>query len=82
VMMLLKYGGMAAACVAIAALSTLMLFLCSTWLSMSTPLAQSIALGALSMCGSGFIALIRTVPREANPPPRCTEIVLNRKCSW
>lgn len=57
-MRLLKYGGIAVAYAAIAALSSLMLFLCSTWLLMSTPLAQSMALAALSMCGSGFIALM------------------------
>jgi len=55
-MRLLKCDGIAVACAAIALLSSLMLFLCSTWLLMSTPLAQSIALVVLSMCGSGFIA--------------------------
>jgi hypothetical protein len=56
-MRLLKYDGIAVACAAIALLSSLMLFLCSTWLlMMGTPLARSIALGVLSMCGSGFIA--------------------------
>ena len=57
-MRLLKYFGIAVASAAIAMLSSLVLFLCSTWLLMSTPLAQSMALGALSMCGSGFIALM------------------------
>jgi hypothetical protein len=58
VMRLLKFGAIAVACAAIAVLSSLALFLCSTWLLMSTPVAQSMALGALSMCGSGFIALM------------------------
>ena len=86
-MKLLKYGGIAVASAAIVALSSLMLFLCSTWLLMSTPFAQSMALCALSMCGSGFIALMAisgpsqprdpVVPFEPNPPLRCTKIVLN-----
>jgi hypothetical protein len=58
VIRLLKYGGIAVACAAIAVLSSLLLFLCSTWLLMSTPFAQSMALCALSMCGSGFIAFM------------------------
>jgi hypothetical protein len=60
VMRLLKYCGITVACAAIAVLSSLMLFLCSTWLLMSTPLARAIALGVLSMCGSGFTVFMET----------------------
>ena len=61
---LLTYCGITVACATIVVLSSLMLFLCSTWLLMSTPLARSIALGVLSMCGSGF-----TVFMETSRPP-------------
>ena len=47
-MKLLKYCEITVACAAIAVLSSLTLFLCSTWLLMSTPLARSIALGVLA----------------------------------
>jgi hypothetical protein len=74
-MRLLKCDGIAVACAAIALLSSLMLFLCSTWLLMSTPLAQSIALGVLSMCGSGLIACmeISRAVRAPLPSPGCGE---------
>jgi hypothetical protein len=52
-----KYDRIAVAC-AVMALSSLALFLCGTWLSHSAPLAQKMALTALSLCGSGITALM------------------------
>jgi hypothetical protein len=60
-MSLLKYGGIALACLVIGALSSLMLFLCSTWLLESVPSVQRTALAALSLCGSGVTALMEMV---------------------
>jgi hypothetical protein len=45
-----------------------MLFLCSTWLVMSAPLVQTMALTALSMCGSGFAALMELSGRAQGRP--------------
>jgi hypothetical protein len=50
-----KYGVIGVACVA---LSSLVLFTCSTWLLRSAPFVQAMALAALSLCGSGVVALI------------------------
>lgn len=54
----LKHGGIAVACGVIVVLSFLMLFLCSAWLLWSVPVAQMLALTALSACGSGVAALM------------------------
>jgi hypothetical protein len=54
----LKYDGMAVTCAVIVALSSLVLFLCGTWLLRSAPLVQKMALSALSLCGSGITALM------------------------
>jgi hypothetical protein len=70
----LKYGGMAVAGAVIVALSSLMLFVCSTWLLMSSPLVQTMALAALSMCGSGFAALM-----ELSDHHRRHELVLSQQ---
>jgi hypothetical protein len=61
-MRVLKYGGIAVAGALIVLLSSLTQFVCSTWLSMSEPLVQTMVLTALSLCGSGFAALME---------PRC-----------
>jgi hypothetical protein len=53
----LKYGGIAIACGAIAVLSSLLLFLCNTGF-VDAPFARTMALTALSLCGSGVAALI------------------------
>jgi hypothetical protein len=53
----LKYGGIAIACGVIAVLSSLLLFLWSTWF-VDAPPARTMALTALSLCGSGVAALI------------------------
>jgi hypothetical protein len=68
-MRVLKYGGMAVAGALIVALSSLMLFLCSTWLAMSAPLVQTMALTALSVCGSGFAALMELSDRHRQHDP-------------
>ena len=68
-MRLLKYFGIAVASAAIAMLSSLMLFLCSTGLVMSAPLVQTMALTALSMCGSGFAALMELSDRRRQHDP-------------
>jgi hypothetical protein len=57
-MRVLKYGGIAGAGALIVLLSSLTQFVCSSWLSMSAPLVQTMVLTALSMCGSGFAALM------------------------
>jgi hypothetical protein len=54
----LKQGGMAVACAASVVLSSLTLFLCSAWLLSSVSLVQSLTLTAMSVCGSGVVALI------------------------
>jgi len=72
----LKYGGIAVACGMIAALSSLILFLCSTWF-VDMPL-RTIVLTALSLCGSGVAALIEFPDRHrskiAPAPPRTSDI--------
>ena len=62
-----KYGGIAIACTAIVVLSSLTLFLCSAWLLRSAPLVHTMALTALSLCGSGVAALMEhpAFPRSA-----------------
>jgi hypothetical protein len=67
-MRVFKYGGIAVARVLVAVLSSLVLFLCSTWLLMSEPLERVMALTALSMCGSGFAALIPLSDRHLWDP--------------
>ena len=54
----LRHGGTAVACALSVALSSLMLFLCSAWLLSSASLVQSLALTAMSVLGSGVIALM------------------------
>jgi hypothetical protein len=54
----LKYGRLAVACAVIMVFSFLMLILCSTWLLRSAAPVQTLALTALSICGSGFAALL------------------------
>jgi hypothetical protein len=56
-MKVLKYGGIAVACCVIAALSSLIPFLCSAWF-VDARLAPTMALTALSLCGSGIAALL------------------------
>jgi len=68
-MRVLKYGGMAIACTAIAALSSFTLFLCSTWLLRSAPLVHTMALTALSLCGSGVSALMEFSDRHRQRAP-------------
>jgi len=53
----LRHGGTAVACALSVALSSLMLFLCSAWLLSTSPV-QSLALTAMSVLGSGAIALV------------------------
>lgn len=63
-MKVVKYRGVAVAGALIVVLSSLTQFVCSTWLSMSAPLVQTMVLTALSMCGSGFAALMElSAPR-------------------
>jgi hypothetical protein len=57
-MRVLKYGGIAVAGALIVVLLSLTQFVFSTWLLMSAPLVQTMVLTALSMCGSGFAALM------------------------
>jgi hypothetical protein len=57
-MRVLKYDRMAVSCALTVALSSLALFLCGTWLLQSAPLAQKMALTALSLCGSAITALM------------------------
>jgi hypothetical protein len=66
-MKVLKHNGMAVAFAA-TALSFLTLLLCSAWFLNSTSLAQSLALTAMSVCGSGVIALMEF---RAPAPVRC-----------
>jgi len=63
-MRVLKYGGIAIACTAIVVLSSLTLFLCSAWLLRSAPLVHTMALSALSLCGSGVTALMEFSDRH------------------
>ena len=63
-MRVLKYGGIAIACAAIVVLSSLTLFLCSIWLLRSAPLVHTMALTALSLCGSGVTALMEFSDRH------------------
>jgi hypothetical protein len=57
-MKVLNYGVMAAACAVSVTLSVLALFLYCAWLLSGASLVQSMALTALSVSGSGLIALI------------------------
>lgn len=57
-MRILKQGEMAVACAASVALASLTLFLCSAWLLSGASLVQSLALTAMSVLGSGVIALM------------------------
>jgi hypothetical protein len=57
VVKVLQYSGIIVANVLIVVLSSLMLIFCSAWMLGSAPLAQTMVLIALSMCGSGFAAL-------------------------
>jgi hypothetical protein len=63
-MKVLQYGGIVVACALIVVLSCLMFFLCSAWLFSSAPLVQTMALATLSMCGSGFAALMELSDRH------------------
>jgi len=54
----LKHGEMAVACAASVALASLALFVCSVWLLSSASLIESLALTAMSVWGSGVIALM------------------------
>jgi hypothetical protein len=63
-MSVLKYGRIALAGALIVVLSSLTQFVCSTWLLMSEPLIQTMVLTALSMCGSGFAALMELSDRH------------------
>jgi hypothetical protein len=71
-----KLGGMAVAGALIVVLASVTQFVCSTWLSMSAPLVQTMVLTALSMCGSGFAALMEVSAPRCNAsfaregPPR------------
>ncbi len=53
-----RHDGMAVACAASVALSSLMFFLCGAWLLSSAALVQSLALTAMSVLASGVIALM------------------------
>lgn len=68
-MKVLQYGGIVAACALIVVLSCLMLFLCSAWLFSSAPLVQTMSLATLSMCGSGFAALMELSDRHRQYDP-------------
>jgi hypothetical protein len=68
VIRVLKYGGIAVACGVIAVLSSLILFFCSTWF-VDMPLARTMALTALSLCGSGLAALIDFPDRHRQIDP-------------
>jgi hypothetical protein len=57
-MRVLKPGGMAVACAASAVLPVLTLFLGSAWLLSNASLVQSLTLIAMSVFGSGVIALV------------------------
>jgi hypothetical protein len=59
----LRFGGKAVACTVIVVLSSLVLCLCTIWLSSSTPLVHTMALTGLSLCGSGFAALMELPDR-------------------
>jgi hypothetical protein len=63
-MRVLKCGGIAVACAAIVVLSSFTLSLCSAWLLRSVPLAHTVALTALSLCGSGVSALMEFSDRH------------------
>ena len=67
-MRVLKHGGMAVACAVSVALSSLMLFLCSAWLLSSASLVQSLALTAMSVLGSGVVALVELHCRNTIDP--------------
>ena len=57
-MKLLKHGTVAVACAASAALASLMAFLFAAWSLGSASLVQSLGLIAMSVLGSGLIALM------------------------
>ena len=60
----LSYGEKGFCCAAIVVLSSLVPVLCRTWLLSSAPLVQTMALTALSVCGSGVIALMEPFIRQ------------------
>jgi hypothetical protein len=69
-MRVLKYGGIAVAGALIVVLVSLTQFVFSTWLLMSPPLVHTVVLTALSMCGSGFAALMELSDRHQNAARR------------